>query len=380
MARHLSNIVQRDLRINAEPDHVYIDFSIVNNQPNGASVPLIFTDLRTQAVLTNPVDYYATVCRFHIDTFASLPVILPQVQLGQSNPNLTVYSFTLEYDGSQAQEYLIFTPENLSEQTPKAPTLEQDMTSKYYYVSSYSYFVGMLNATLTSCYNALKELNSETPDTIAPFLLYDAESGSLIFNADSTHYDVVNTATPIKIYCNPQMRNLLSSFEWLNYGTNAPNGMNYMLNIYSTYGTNILELPTLNVLSAYEEYNSIINWCPIDSLAISSQNLPIHQTIISNPVDFNSTTSMNVNSNNVTLPLLTDFTVPLTTGKEWLPSVDYTAIQYRLIDLFGHSPIQNIQLFVIWKDIYGNSHQLDLPSGGSANLKLLFRTKTFGNR
>ena len=56
------------------------------------------------------------------------------------------------------------------------------------------------------------------------------------------------------------MRNLLSSFEWLNYGFNASNGKNYMLNIYSQYGTNILELESYNVLNAYEEYNSIINF------------------------------------------------------------------------------------------------------------------------
>ena len=378
MARHLTQIANRDFKsYNSEPDHQYIDFCMTNNRPDGQPVPLIFSDIRTQEVLNNPQDYYVTVCRFHIDTFSTIPAIIPQVQIGQSDPNLTVYSFTLTFEEHTAQVFLEFVPENRAEPTPKAPTTQQDMSSKYYFVSSYSYFVGLLNKTLTNAFNALAEL-VDLPTTHAPFLLYDSSTGSLIFNADAVAFDTENVSSPINIYCNNQMRNLLSSFEWLNYGFNASDGMNYMLNIYSQYGTNILELESYNVLNAYEEYNSIINWCPVQCISISSQSLPLFQTIISNPQDFNSITSMSVQSSNITIPTLTDFQVSLESGKEYVPSVDYTATHYRLIDLFGHTPIQNIQLYALWRDNYGNSYQIQLPCGSSANLKLLFRKKSTG--
>ena len=374
MARQLTAIANRDFKYNSEPDHVYVDFNIVNNRADGQDVPLIFSDLRTQEILNNPIDYYVTVCRFHIDTFASLPVILPQIQTGQSDPNLTVYSFTMQFETFYAQVFLEFVPENKAEPNPRPPITQQDMSSKYYFITSYAYFVSLLNQTLLSAFNALAELTA-LPTEHPPFILYDTSSGSMIFNGDQLGFDVKNLENPIKIYCNNQMRNLLSSFEWLNYGYNASNGMNYLLNIYNQYGTNILELETYNVLTASEEYNSIINWCPVQCLAINSQSLPVYQTIISNPVDFNSTTSMSISSSNVTTPLLTDFQVALENGKEYLPSVDYQAQHYRLFDLFGHTPIQNIQLYVSWRDNYGNNYQLYLPSGSCANLKLLFRKK-----
>jgi hypothetical protein len=87
---------------------------------------------------------------------------------------------------------------------------------------------------------------------------------------------------------------------------------------------------------------------------------------------------MTVQSSNVSIPTLTDFQVSLESGKEYVPSVDYTATHYRLIDLFGHTPIQNIQLYALWRDNYGNSYQIQLPCGSSANLKLLFRKKSTG--
>jgi hypothetical protein len=378
MSKRLTQIVNRDLHNDTdEPDHIYVDFSIVNNQPNGLSVPLQFTDLRSTSIVENPCDYYVAVARFKIDTIG-LPVMIPLIQVGQSNPNLTVYSFTLAYNDNVFQQYLTYAPENANIQTPSAPLTNQDMTTKYYFVSSFMYFVDLLNDTLKSAFDGLKNLAGDLPSTIPPFILYDSTTGQMVLNVESS-YDVKANQDPIYIYANPQMYNLLSGFEWLNQGATQPSGQNYRLHVFSLYNTNVYVQPDgTQLIQSYEEYNSIINWCPIQCLTVTSSSLPLSQTIINDPVQFNSLTNMTSSSSNISSPILTDFTVALDTGKEYLGSVNYTApAQYRLIDLFGHGNVKQINLSVIWKDIYSNSYQFELASGCSANLKLLFRNKAF---
>ena len=378
MAKRLTQIVNRDLHNDVdEPDHVYVDFSIVNNQADGSSVPLQFNDLRSTSILENPCDYYATIARFDIDTVGSIPILLPLVQVGQSDPNLSVYSFTLVYKTYVYQQFLQYVPENPSIPTPNAPLTKQDMTTKYYFVSSFMYFIGLLNNTLKSAFNGLKNVASDLPSATQPFILYDSTTGQMVFNCESA-YDVKANQDPIYVYANPQMYNLLSGFEWLNQGA-QPNGKNYKLNVYSIFNTNVYVQPDdTQYIQSYEEYNSIINWCPIQCISITTTSLPISQTIISDPVQFNSITNMNSSSSNISSPILTDFTVALTTGKEYLGSINYVSpAQYRLIDLFGHGSIKQINLNVIWKDIYSNTYQFELASGSSANLKLLFRSKAF---
>lgn len=377
MARRLTQIINRDLRNDTdEPDHIYVDFSIVNNQPDGKPVALQFSDLRSTSILENPCDYYVAVCRFKIDTVNSLPVMIPLIELGQENPNKTVYSFTLGYQDQAFQAYLQYSPENPSIQVPQAPLTSQDMTSKYYFVYSFMYFIGLLNDTLKSAFDGLKELVT-LPSQMPPFIMYDSVSGQMTFNCDSS-YDTKGN-NPIYIYANPQMQNLLAGFDWMNYGYASSDGKVFRLNIYNLYGTNSFQQNDgTTIIQAYEEYNSIINWCPIQCLSIVSSTLPLAQTIVNDPVQFNSQSSMSISSSNISTPILTDFTVALENGKEYLGSVNYVSpAQYRLIDMFGHGNIKNVGLNVIWKDIYSNTYNFELSSGCSANLKLLFRNKSF---
>ena len=79
------------------------------------------------------------------------------------------------------------------------------------------------------------------------------------------------------------------------------------------------------------------------------------------------------------MPIITDFKVALVSGKEYLPSVDYVASGlYRLVDLSGHQSQNTMQLSVYWSDIYNNLHPLNLCSGGSASIKMMFRKKSLG--
>lgn len=382
MAKQLQKIINYDLNHDELSDvHTYVDFSIVNNRQDGRPQDIIFNDLRNSKILEDAGSYYLSVVRFHIDTFSSLPAWIPLIQVGQSNPNLTVYSFTLSYGDTNFQAFMEFIPTNKYASTPKPPTVVQDMGNSYYFVHSYQHVFSMINDCLNSAYEGLRSaVGDGFPSTTAPFLLFDPSSKTSIFNADVTAFDVKNNETPIYIYMNNQMYNLLSGFEFQNYGFDAPNGMNYQLQIYNYFNTNVLEQSTTNLIQSYEMYSSTNIWSPVQCVLFESANMAVKETYTQDNSNFNTESNMYLNvSQNATSNTITDFTVSVDTDNNYFPSIDYTPSGvYRLVDLYGHQDVKNIQLIVRWRDIYNNIYPLQLQSGGSCSLKFMFRKKSVG--
>ena len=340
------NVLKHDLLDGNQPDHLYVDISIINNSDEPK--PIVFQDLRNQAIIENSGDYYCFIARFHLDTFDSLPLYIPQIDTSQSDPNKSIYSFTLKYKSYVCQAFMEFVSQNPSEPTPAAPNVNgQDMSSKYYFVYSYAYVIGLFNATLQTAFNGLHTLvtagSDSLPTTYAPWFLYDPTSSDIILNADVAGYDE-SLENPIQLYMNNAMLTMFSSFEYINYGSSALNGCNYLIKIYNNNGTNVLEMTNYNCLQMYQEYNSTANWNPVQSVLLVSSMLPIQPTIVSQPTQFNSISRTNQSNQNVTMNIITDFEVGLTSGKEYLPSINMLPFVYRLIDCFGHSDIKNINI------------------------------------
>ena len=382
MSRALNMIVNDDLRNSKDdPDYIYLNCSMINNDFNSyAPKALIFTDLRNAPILDNANEYYLSVSKFHIDTWGMLPVIIPQIQIGQSDPNLTIYSFTMKYKTHIAQAYLEYVPDDESQTIPLPPLTYQDLTSQYYFCKSYQYFISLCNDTLKAAFTSLTTLaGSDTlPTTNPPFILFDPTSSDCIISGDAAGYDVKNLENPIEIYLNCPMYNLYAGFECINKGYNQPNGMNMKLNIYNDNNLNTMTLPTYTAIQSYQQFSSISNWSPIQSIFMTSSMIPVTETITTQPIQFNSPTSLNNSTQNSTYPILTDFSVFLTNGNEYFPCVDYSATgtNMKLIHMTSHSSIKNIQISVFWCDIYSNTHQLYLNTGAKASLTLCFRKKS----
>jgi hypothetical protein len=50
-----------------------------------------------------------------------------------------------------------------------------------------------------------------------------------------------------------------------------------------------------------------------------------------------------------------------------------------LVDLYGESPANQVDIQVYWKDQYGLIHPFYLASGCSGSLKLMFRRKDYND-
>ena len=370
-SRNITRMVNRDTSDVQGAYYTYLDFQIVNSTQDGTRNQLIFKDTKAGNIIENSGDYLVAVNRFHLSTI-NLPVAIPIIQFG-SDPNKTVYSFTLSYKTNAYQAFLEFIPQNQGVSV-KPPTTGQDMSNEYYFVSNYNYFVELMNTTLQTAYNGLKN-SADLPSSVAPYLIYDPSTRQLVFNAD-TNYDVKANADPIYIYMNNKMRRMLSGFETINFGEKQPNGMNYRLNIYNNNNYNILQQADgSSILQSYEQYNSILTWNPIACVALEAYGIPLNQTNLPDPIQYGTNNTLQALSTNLQRPYITDFTV--SPSDEYLPAVDYTAgNNHRWIDLVGHQPIGgNIEIRVIWRDKYGNSYPLYLSSDASADLKLVFIRK-----
>ena len=369
------------------PYHIYYDLDAINLDKTGTQAPPIlrFTEVRNNPYLDAPENYFLSVVRFAIQT-PSLPVFIPLIQTGQANPNLTIYSVSMSYvvggNTLVAQTFLTYVPQNTYLPTPASPLVQQDVSSEYYYVYSYQYLIKLINTTIQTCFTALNALvvgaGGVLPTANAPFFEMNPNDFTMSFFADTLGFNET-LGNPIKFFMNSAMYHLFNGFQadYLGY-TGITNGRNYLFRIYGT-SLNLFNFPTYNALVMYQEQSSIALWNPVQSLVFTTALLPVNETNVSAPKIFGLDTRLGQSNNNVNVaPIITDFEVPFDPSNTYRPNVEYSPqSEYRLVDLYGASPISAIELTCYWKNQFGQLTPFILNSNSKANIKLLFRRKDF---
>jgi hypothetical protein len=122
-----------------------------------------------------------------------------------------------------------------------------------------------------------------------------------------------------------------------------------------------------------QEMSTIDTWSPINSIVFTSSTLPI----IVNQASTRTTRNFEVPRSEVNSEfelIITDFQ---TNQQGFRPNVLYTpSSEYRRIDMTGNTPIQIIDIAVLWRARTGQLIPFYLPRGGSASLKILFEKKS----
>ena len=377
------------------PDMVYYDIVSTNFQSTTTEEPFLrFNETRTNPVIQNTGDYYLSIVRFSLDTY-NLPNLICEIQPNQGNPDLSIYSVTLEYDDGvggvtpSSQEYLIWEPQNKNAQVPIPPNATSNKfqeNTNYYYVYQFQYFLSIVNTALGS---ALTSLIANTGGALSPIALalqpvltWDVTSQKAILQAQTAFYDKENVAK-IKIYMNPPLFALFNSFPSLNFGTkNVSLGRNYQLVIANFGGVNTIELPTNPVPPAvasvwtqmFQEFSTIDTWSPVASIVFTSNTIPIISNQLSAPLVFNDGQSSSGIGNNANFAqVITDMA---TNQQVFKPNVLYNpTAEYRRIDMTGNTPLNNIDINVYWRDKLGQLIPFTLASGASASVKFLFERK-----
>jgi hypothetical protein len=133
---------------------------------------------------------------------------------------------------------------------------------------------------------------------------------------------------------------------------------------------------------ATQEYSTLPLWTPITSIVFKTSLLTTNPEIIGTPVVYvEGDRNVNAGRQNADiLNVLSEHSVDLKYGTEYKPFIYYEPSgEFKLTDLYGKNPIQDIDISVFWKDNFGNLIPFKLGIGCSSTIKILFRKKTFNS-
>ena len=384
------------------PNNVYYDANIINNDQSGTKDPpmLVFQDIRSTSILTYPHLYELSVVRFNLETANSLPLWIPSIQPRKPpiivriintdiqipqpyEPNLTTYSFTLDYNAegtiySSSQTFVEYEP---SDYSAALPTGDGDTYIPYYYVKSFNTIVQMFNNALLKAYVKLFPLADRMPSQYPPFFEWNSDTSKFILNADVMGYNLNNEIENyISIYCNSALYTLISGFESEYFGVKALNRKNYRLKLrVDSRGLNLFQIDYTQkyfAIQLYQEYSSGSLFSPVASIVFTTNMLPVIPANSSQPTIFNGSGSLtNSGNNNNLTTMITDFESQDNNGYGFAGSLTYIpSAEYRFISLNnGNDKINNIDITVYWKDQYSKLHPFYLLPGCKCDIKILFR-------
>lgn len=428
-----------------DPDHVYIDINLYNQPDQIDDKPqfLEYCEQRQSPILpTNAEDWYMSVVRFSLQTGSTLPIWIPKLELGQSNPDLLVYVMTVKYKtGVDTPQFITVSknvkwyPEDVTAVKPSPPAIAplapgvlpgtpleivtddnippfetQDLTTGYYYAYSSQHIIRVFNATLRDIYEELYTLGSENgfpmrDDFTYQFFELDANN-RWVLNSDldlfNNNYLRSDRLLPdnghCALYFNNALYTLLSSFPCCKVKSGGTQE-SYRVSIANNANANILHTsidPRNNDatnerlwIQTVQEYDSSSLFCPVQSIVFKTTMIPVSNTLSSPQqiINLNSNniarkSFLNSGNNTMTDNILTDFQVNMDNISSYAGTLQYGPVgEYRLIDLIGSGQTQfnEINISVFWKDEVGGLHQFFLDAGCNFNIKIMFRKKSFSN-
>ena len=371
--------------------HLYYDIRITNSDQFSGTIlrPQVkFNETRSTPYIEIPDEWDVSVVRFEVDTYGvSLPLMIPSVQLGQVDPNLLESRITLKYGASSFTQQLQFIPENKVAPLPLPPLVRQDNSQGYYNLNSFQSFIEIINTAFSNALIGLKALVPGIAPARQPFIQIDQQAFCYIYS-DQGYYDSsLGIGNYIEIFFDEGLYNYLSSFQYDYFGSG-------ILNIpFARYRLRVVGSPlfapqnTYSITDGFGNYTALVSfqdfvatqsWCPVAGLLFRSQILPVKPSLTGVPTIYGGLNqNQQVASSNVVLQL-TDLVVNNNDGKQYKPGVLYVpTAEYRLISLFGTTPLYTIDIEVQWVDNFGNTYPLLLAPGATATMKILFRRKDF---
>jgi hypothetical protein len=353
-------------------DRIYYNATLKNVESlNEFSIPSEYKDTRINAVLKRPKDYYLTIERFSFDGY-NIPIAIAEIQTGQSNPDLTIYSFTLRYNNaSDYQTFVIYVPNDIAISKPSPPTTAR-ANSKYYFIYYYQDFLDMCNTALSTAFTNLKTANPGATQTEAPFFIYDFDTGLISLIVPYNYL----AGDPIEIWMNGPTYRFFDGIPNQYNQLGNPNGKDYKFiikyrlnNAWAKPGGSIPTPPTNpDYLELKQEY-FLSGWDPLDNLLFQTAEIPVlSENVYSNTDAFGAKSYKNI---------ITDFK-PIFDKRGSVRSVYeyFPTGPYRLINLKSDTELKVIDFTVTWLDKTGVEWDLSLFLNEGLSIKFLFILKS----
>ena len=417
--------------IDGDPEYVYFNATIINNRTEVSldepDPTVRFQETRQQPIVKNASKYSYSIVRANLNgPGKDLPIFIPTIRTGPvdnptQNVNLTIYSITIEivfnyviggnpytFTASSTQP-IIYSPE--TQDVTQAPVPRplttvtgQDVTTRYYWVYTYSHWLDLVNAAYA---NAIVDIQSQftanwlsvtgwnqpgpapSIGTTAPKMTYNPSDNLFTLYADrngfggtaATSYGTA-TQEQARLWFNSNMFGLFSNFN--NLYQNLPGERTNEIIIGPILYQNILSLasPPAPAATSYwvmvQDYPSTSTlWCPIESIVFTSTMLPLVFEQTGNPVRYG--TSLDGQSGNIEAaftPIVTDISLTNESASDYRQFIQYIpSAEYRMAS-FQRSKFEvyNIDVQIFWKNrLDGNLYPLQMFNGSSVSVKSMFR-------
>jgi hypothetical protein len=352
-------------------DFIYsnITISYSGTDPNGYTTARGFVQ-STTPILNKPSDYYLCVSRFSIDA-TTVPLIIPLIELGQSNPDLTSYQVCLSFNGVYSDPInIIYITGDPTQPIPYAPLTDIDLSSRYYYVYTYQAFLSMINSAFAT---ALTNLNAKTAtgEIIPPELYYDPAFG-IVMKCKQSYGQNYNTIP-------------LGGKIQISFGGNLSALFGHG---FTTTQLNDNNTPCINTMILYGNGSSNVSgyWIqPIQGTAELSawSEACTFQIITTLPIQFEySGTAGTAYSTSLTGQsqqqiILTDFQVDSTVPTAYHSQLVYSQTNtLKMIDLLSNDPLYRYDITnVVYTDRYNRVFPLLVGPNQNINLKFSFVKK-----
>lgn len=163
-----------------DPNYIYYNCDIINNRTDDINQSLLaspdpqirFNETRDTALVKDASKYEFSIVRFTMNgANRNLPLFIPNIQTGQTNVNLTTYAVSLSYQQTwntnlgaitfniaPQPSFVSYVPETqnpILAPTPRPPTVEQDISTRYYWVYTYQHWLDLVNTTILTAHQSL---------------------------------------------------------------------------------------------------------------------------------------------------------------------------------------------------------------------------------
>jgi hypothetical protein len=366
--------------------NIYYNIDIINGRSTSQGKindPIAsFSETRDVPLINDASKYKMSIIRFTMNGINDLPLFIPVIEEGQTNPNKTVYKITVQHNhiGGNVYEFtqpVIWESNDSSLTAPSNfETQGQDATQEYYYCHTYDHFINLVNTTITysiAQLNALIKVDYPAfTDLIPPFIVYNNANKKF-----DIYYPADNDAG-FSFYFNSNLYNLLSHYP--HEYNDLDEVKQYRIIPRNYQGLNSITLNSVDYIKIEQEAVSLgTYWSPISSIVFTSSLLPIISEGVSQPIKFGNSNNANaVSSVSNFEPIITDIALTLDDAYNYKDFLSYIpGAEYRFVSLTNsNQPIRNVNVNIYWKyRLTGQLVPLKLSNLSNISMKFLFQPK-----
>jgi hypothetical protein len=358
-------------------DIIYYSSIFANGETN-ISLPIQYTDLRNDTIISDPSRYYMTCIYFSVDT-SNIPIFNFATN-NNGSPNNNYYTITLiDASGIPFTEGIVFQSYDNNSNIP-APNNVWSIQS----------FIDMVNTAINTAYTTNNPIYvfNKGGTVNPPFFVYDSISKLIKLYWDvfpGTLFSNPYSNGSIQLYMNEDLYLFFSNFRNIIYNSSNISDPNLFARFnFGCYGDNSFttalgQFPIICpqngnqiILSGnnQQEYASVAGWNELTKIVVTSQYLPIQAEYTSSAFD----TSISTNSQ---LNIISELVPPNDLAATNNILIFNPIGQFRYINLIGNTNITKIDFNCYWIDKYNNLRPILLSPSQSFSIKIMFIKKSY---